>query len=297
MEHVVKHLQHSKLDRHKNVHSFEGYLCEVCDRRFRRIDKFNYHCIKCVQNGQVEEMVFDKILINGIDDNKEEEMTVVEAANVTGDSYSVFMEAEEALLNNTSSEVLYGEVVEDEILQVSNVVDFRTGDEDYQRDVHDSASGSNVCANGSSCARKSEDGAGVEMNDYDFRIKSNNLTSVLERISGLQTRDQERVIRQGFRASPLEVSEVLLMMNVEKDHEAKLLVGLLDYLKRLPVKSSEGKAQFSAIVYGVCGTNIEDNAFFEYLCKKLGKRKENMWSILNDSQLRGRKPLSTEKGR
>ena len=66
------------------------------------------------------------------------------------------------------------------------------------------------------------------------------------------------------------------MTTADNINEGKLVVGLLDFLKYHPNYSQKQRAQFSSFVHGICGENVEDQDFFAWLCKKIGKRPEMM---------------------
>ena len=110
----------------------------------------------------------------------------------------------------------------------------------------------------------------------------------------LSKHEQGRILRKSFSSSKLELEEVLLVTDADNVHDGKILVGLFDYLKRHPVQTAEMRSQFCEIIQGICGENLEDEDFFEYLCRKIGKRKATMNSILKNTEQRGQKKLSTE---
>ena len=97
---------------------------------------------------------------------------------------------------------------------------------------------------------------------WTYRRKSENLTSILDKITELSKRDQERIMHKGFRSSNIELSESLLMTNADSIHEGKLAVGVLGFLKRHPTKAMKMRTRFASLVHSVCGTNIEDEDFF-----------------------------------
>ena len=66
------------------------------------------------------------------------------------------------------------------------------------------------------------------------------------------------------------------MTDADNVCDGKILVGLFDYLKRHPLPTAKMRSQFCDIIQGICGENLEDKDFFEYLCRKSGKRKATM---------------------
>ena len=112
----------------------------------------------------------------------------------------------------------------------------------------------------------------------------------------LSKRDQERIMRKSFRSSNIELSKSLLMTNADSIHKGKLAVGVLDFLKRHPTKAMKMRTRFASFVHGVCGTNIEDEDFFQWLCQRIGRKLHKVLNILNNHlETRGRRKLTEEE--
>ena len=127
------------------------------------------------------------------------------------------------------------------------------------------------------------------------------LTCVLNRIGGLTKKDQAKILRKGFASVDSEVMETLMQSDIDTVYEGKLATGIIDHLKKVsfPLYRKEDRDAFCALVYSVCGENIQDEEFFSWFCRKIGKRKYRVADILNDYltvstvlETRGRKGLS-----
>ena len=86
------------------------------------------------------------------------------------------------------------------------------------------------------------------------------------------------------------------MTNADSIHEGKLAVGVLDFLKRHPTKAMKMRTRFASFVHSVCGTNIEVEDFFQWLCQRIGRKPHKVLNILNDHpETRGRRKLTEEE--
>ena len=95
------------------------------------------------------------------------------------------------------------------------------------------------------------------------------LSNALENIQRLQVEDQAHILRKAVNQTNIQGLETIMMSDVENMNEAKLVNGLLSYLKKFNLYHSEEKVQFCSLLWGVCGDSLLNDDFFFWLSKKL----------------------------
>ena len=128
------------------------------------------------------------------------------------------------------------------------------------------------------------------------------LSNALETIQKLQAEDQATILRKAVDQTDIDCLDTILMPNIEKMKEAKLTNGLISYLKRFKLHRPEEKIRFCSLLWGICGDNLLDEDFVQWLAKKLYMCKPRLSSHIQAwlsvttecMELRGRKGLMPE---
>ena len=135
--------------------------------------------------------------------------------------------------------------------------------------------------------------------------KQARLSSVLEKIvtTNISRKDQAKILRRSLCSSfDKKVLETAMMVDIEDDsvHEAKLITGVLEYLKGLNCKFASSRTQFCDLLLHVCDQNVlNDEMFLSWLAKRLEKRPHRLLAMVNNhlsktGETRGRKAMPLE---
>ena len=68
--------------------------------------------------------------------------------------------------------------------------------------------------------------------------------------------------------------ETIFMSDIETMNEAKLVNGMVGHLKPFKLYSKQDKDTFCSMLWGICGDNLFNDDFMNWLAYKLNKRKE-----------------------
>ena len=112
--------------------------------------------------------------------------------------------------------------------------------------------------------------------NWEFDKKRKNLCIVLDKLNKISKADQTKILRKSIDTVDSDVRETLMMTDTDSVNEAKVAVGILEYLKTFTLYRREDKRSFCSLIYHVCGNELSDDHFFAWFCKRINKRPEGV---------------------
>ena len=105
--------------------------------------------------------------------------------------------------------------------------------------------------------------------------KTANLSNVLQKIitTNMEPGDQEKIIQRSLETTVNRtvLDNLMLPTNTNSINESKLLSGILEYLKRLDLRTNNNKKQFVEMLNNICevkDSDLNDDDFLQWLSKQ-----------------------------
>ena len=301
----------SKLIRHEATHLKEPKICTYCGQTFKRIDHFDSHFATCtakeMQNSgnRSQDMV-----VTMVDDYRyPREMSLED------EDPNVMWQEENSVTAEIGSDTEAGAMDEMSILESD--VDGNDDQQDnmvivqMQVDAIDEQLNSEEIDVEVHVFEKNDENVNIGLDDIEKKQvhrntrvrKTANLSNVLQKIitTNMEPGDQEKIIQRSLETTVNRtvLDNLMLPTNTNSINESKLLSGILEYLKRLDLRTNNNKKQFVEILSNICevkDSDLNDDDFLQWLSNRIDKRYENVLKVMQSDEVerRGRRGKTLE---